>query len=153
LSQVIVPRIYANLQGTSLEDVSLHIGDVSAATWFALAAVLSLVIGMWYGQGTTSPNSIRKIQAEARSWSPLAAFVFSLTTIAIASCFGALGKMSAGLIQPALAASSIQWLGVFVLTCVCTAQRRGFGYLLLVAGAELVQGFVGFFADFRQVFI
>src|SRR5262245_47933537 len=50
LSQVVTPRIYANLQGVSLEDVSLHIGDMTYATWFALAAMLSLVIGMWCGQ-------------------------------------------------------------------------------------------------------
>ena len=39
-----------------------------------------------------------------------------------------------------------------MLACVCTAQRRGFGYLLIVTGLEVVKGFSGYFGDFRIVF-
>src|SRR5262249_11356772 len=50
-----------------------------------------------------------------------------------------------------MAAAGIRWLGIFVLTCVCSAQRRGYGYLLLVASAEVIRGFMGYFGDFKEV--
>src|SRR3954453_2737845 len=36
--QVVTPRFYANLLGVPIENVSLHVGDMTAATWLALAA-------------------------------------------------------------------------------------------------------------------
>jgi hypothetical protein len=40
-----------------------------------------------------------------------------------------------------------------VLTYVCTAQRRGLKYVLLVAVFEFFKGFAGFFADFKEIFL
>jgi hypothetical protein len=151
LSQVVAQRIYANLKGLSLDDVSAHVGDITYATWFALAGVLSLAIGMRCGQGRIA--ALQDLPTEAKTWSPSAAFIFCLLTVVIAFLFGVAGNLATGLAQPALAASQIQWLGIFALTCVCVAQRRGYPYLLLVVGVEVVQGFTGFFGDFKQVFI
>jgi hypothetical protein len=155
LSQVVVRVFYADLLAVPLEDVSQlsAVGDVTSATWFALAAMLSLVIGMWWGQWRRKTDVFSKLRTEAKAWTPRAAFAFCLATGAIGALSGVLGKFSPGLIQPAVAAGRIEWLGVYVLTCVCVAQRRGYKYFLLVAGAEIIQGFMGFFGDFKQVFI
>ena len=150
--QVVMPRLYANFLGVSMQDVSLVLGDTTAATWFALAAMLSLVVGMWCSQRGMSASAALALHREARAWSPRGAFVFCVVTIVLAAMFEVLGTLFDGLRQPALACSGIQWVGIFVLACVCTAQRRGFGYLLIVTSLEVVKGFSGYFGDFRIVF-
>jgi hypothetical protein len=151
--QVVTPRFYANLTGVPIENVSLRIGDVTAATWLALAAIVGLVLGLWCGQLTRAfPAAGWALQREARSWSPRRAFVFCIVTIVLAAVFEVIGEISEGLRQPALAAGGIQWVGIFVLAAVCMAQRRGFNYLLIVTCLEVTKGFTGYFSDFRAVF-
>ncbi len=153
LSQVVTPVLHANVEGVSLQDVSLHIGDLGAATWFALAAILSLALGLWCGQLGSRPHIGSPLQAEARAWSPKAAFEFCIATLLLAAVFDVLGGLFAGLRQPCLAAGQVRWLGVFVLACVCTARRSGYKYLLIVACLEFVEGFTGYFSDFKTIFL
>jgi len=150
--QVAMPRIYANFLGVSMQDVSLILGDTTAATWFALAAMLSLVIGMWCSQWGRGMSPVAALQREAQAWSVRGAFVFCIVTMVLAAMFDVLGALFDGLRQLAIAAAGIQWVGVFILACACTAQRRGFGYLLIMTGLEVVRGFSGYFGDFRIVF-
>ena len=152
LSQIVTPLLYANFLGVPLQRVSLNVGDLSSAIWFALAAMVSLVVGIWCGQWGARAHAAPLLQQEARVWSPRAAFVFCIATILLAAGFDTLGAVLGGLRQPCLAASRVQWVGVFVLTCACTAQRRGFKYLLFVMCLEVVKGFTGFFSDFKEVF-
>jgi hypothetical protein len=150
--QVVTPRLYANLLGVPIQNVSLYVGDMTAATWLALAAIIGLVLGLWCGQLTTFPSAGAALQQEARAWSPRRAFVFCIVTIVLAAVFEVIGEVSEGLRQPALAAGGIQWVGIFVLASVCMAQRRGFNYLLIVTCLEVAKGFTGYFSDFRVVF-
>jgi len=152
LSQVIVLPLHAALMGGQLHDVAFEFGNLTLGTWFALAAMLSLVAGMWIGQlGVRRTASAMEL--EAAVWSPRAAFVFCLATLLLSALFVALGDLYDGLRQPFLAAARIKWAGVFVLTYVCTTRRRGFVYVLLVAFFELVRGSLGYFADFKEIFI
>src|SRR5262249_12949314 len=139
LSQVVMPLIYANLKGVPLAGLS-YVGDLNSAMWFALAAMLSLVIGMWCGQLNRGAEVISELRAEAKAWAPRDALLFCVTTLVVGALSSALGGLSQGLTQPALAASRVQWLGIFVLTCVCVGQRRGYQYLLLVSTLEVIQG-------------
>ena len=50
LSQIVTPLLYAKFLGVPLQRVSLNIGDLSSAIWFALAAMVSLLVGIWCGQ-------------------------------------------------------------------------------------------------------
>jgi hypothetical protein len=153
LTQVVIRPLYASLTGVPLEAVSLlHVGDVTSAIWFGLAAMLSLVVGMWCGQLGKRPNIPTLLQLEARAWSPRAAFLFFLLTSLLSIAFLQIGEISGGLRHPALAASRIEWVGVFVVAFVCTVQRRGFSYVLLVALCEVFKGFGGFYSDFKDVF-
>jgi hypothetical protein len=152
LSQVVTPLFYANALGVPIQAVSIHVGDLTSATWFALVALGGLVVGLWCSQLGVSTESAGRMQSEAQSWSPQSAFLICVATILLAGFLEGLGGMFDGLQQPCLAASQIQWLGIFLLTCVCCIQRRGFGYLLLVTGLEIVKGMTGFFSDFRLVF-
>src|SRR5437763_7343505 len=152
LLQVVTPLLYANFLGVPLQNVSLHLGDLSSAIWFGLAALLSLVVGMWCGQWKTGAAAAALLQQEARVWSPQTAFFFCIGTFLLAAIFGMLSDVFSDLKQPLLAASRVKWVGVFVLTCVCIAQRRGFKYLLFVTGLEVVNGFLGFFSNFKEVF-
>ena len=153
LCQVIVRPIYASLTGDRLESVSLlNVGDVTPAIWFALAAMLSLVIGMWCGQLGGRANIHALLQLEARAWSPRSAFLFFLVTVVLAMAFLQLENINEGLAQPAQAAAGIEWVGVFAVAFVCMVQRRGFIYLVLVTLFELLKGLSGFFSDFKEIF-
>ncbi len=151
LSQVITPLLYANLRGMPLQGVSFRSADVTSATWFALAAILSLVVGLWCGQLGKQPRAASTLWLEAKSWSPQSAFVFCIVTVLFAAVFEVLSGLFEGLRQAFLAAAGVQWLGVFVLASACTAQRSGFGYLLLVICLEVVKGFTGYFGEFQMV--
>jgi hypothetical protein len=152
LSQVIALPLYAALSEVPLQDAWFQVGDLSFAIWFALAALLSLVAGMWCGYLRARPSA-SAMRVEAAAWSPRAAFVFCLATLLLSAAFAAVGDIDPGLRQPALAASRIEWAGVFVLTYVCMSRRRGWQYVLLVASFEVVKGFAGFFSDFKEVFV
>ena len=151
LSQVVMPVLYANLLGVPIQAATFNRIDPTPAIWFALAAMLSLVLGLWRGQLEKQARAAPILLLEAKSWSVQSAFVFCIITLSLAAVFEVLGGLSEGLRQAFLAVSGVQWLGVFVLANVCVAQRRGFGLLLLVTGLEVVKGFTGYFADFRMV--
>lgn len=76
-----------------------------------------------------------------------------MATMLLAAAFRLLGELFGELAQPFLAVSRVQWVGIFVLTCVCSARRRGLQYVLFVICLEVIQGFTGFFSDFKEVFI
>src|SRR5262249_33933491 len=138
LSQIVTPLFYANFLGVPLQDVSLHVGDLESATWFAIGSMMSAVLGLWCGQRGARPYFASAIQSEARLWTPRSAFLLCLVLILVAAVFELLGGIYDGLRQPFLALGGVQWLGVFVLACVCTVQRRGFKYLLLITCLEMI---------------
>jgi hypothetical protein len=150
--QVVTPLFCANLLGVSVQDVSLHIGDVTNATWLGLVAVMSLVVGLWCGQ-LGARESAASTGKQEIVWPPRTAFIFCLATIALAATFEMASAVSGGLRQPLLAAGGIQWVGVFVLTSIAVTQRRGYSYLLIVICLEVIKGFAGYFADFKSVFL
>jgi hypothetical protein len=107
---------------------------------------------MWCGQWGTRAK-VSRLQQEAKAWSPQAAFVFCIATMVLAVMFDVVGQLFEGTKQLCIAASRVQWVGIFVLTYVCTVQRRGSKYLLFVVCVEVIKGFTGFFSDFKEVFI
>ena len=111
LSQVVTPLLHANFLGVPLQSVSLHIGDLSSAMWFALAAMLSLVVGIWCGQWGTRAHAAPLLQQEARVWSPQAAFVFCIATILLATGFDMLGAVLEGPRQRSLLPVGFNGLG------------------------------------------
>jgi hypothetical protein len=152
LLQVVTPLFHANALGVPLQAVSINIGNLTVATWFALFAISTLVFGIWCSQLGSQANAAR-IRSEVWAWSPRSAFVFCLITLVAAGVSEAIGESYEGLRQPCLAAGQIQWLGVFLLACVCSGQRRGYGYLAVIAGLEVVKGFTGYFGEFKSVFV
>jgi hypothetical protein len=150
LSQVVMLPAYASLLGVPLQTLSLSgLGDLTSGAWFALAGMVSLVAGMWCGQ--LGARLQAGIQIEARALSPRSAFLFCVVTMLFSALFDVVGSLYEGLKQPAVAASGVQWLGVFVLASVCAAQRRGFIYLLVVMVVDVLRGLAGFFAGFQDV--
>jgi hypothetical protein len=153
LCQVATPLIYANVIGAPLQTVSQHIGDLTTATWFGLAAMACLTVGMWLGQLGQKRKSPALLQAEILTWTPEEAFRFCLVTLGIATVCDLLAAVFEPTRQLFLALDGLQWLGIFVLTCVCVGQWRGFKYLLLVVGFQVVIGFTGFFSGYKYVFV
>jgi hypothetical protein len=151
LSQVVILPLYANVVGVPLDTLGAYTRDLTSAAWIALAGIVSLIMGMWCGQSRMRSQA-DWIWIEPKAWPLRNAVASCFVIIALSAPLGAIGRISQGLAQPALAASRIQWVGVFILTCVCVTQRRGFTYLTIVVLFELITGFTGFFADFKEVF-
>jgi hypothetical protein len=57
-----------------------------------------------------------------------------------------------GLTQALLAALNLKWFFFFILAYLVLRRRRGYAFLLLAVGLELVVGFTGFFSAFKEVF-
>jgi hypothetical protein len=151
--QVVTPLFYANALGVPLQDVSEHAGkNLTSAAWLALAAMTSLVLGMWLGQLRGRHMRAQELAFEVAEWTPEEAFRFCIVTLLLGSGLETLAWTFEGSRQIFLALSGIQWVGVFVLTCVCFGQRRGFKYLFIVTAFEAAIGFTGFFSGFKTVF-
>jgi hypothetical protein len=152
-SQVVVLPLYASIVGVPLQDLSKSgFGDLTSGVWTGLTAMVFLVVGMWCGRSNMKRLS-GWIQIESKAWVPRNAFAFCLAMLALSNLFETVGGMASGLRQPAVALSQVQWVGVFILTCVCFGQKRGFVYLVIILIFELLVGFSGFFADFKMVFL
>jgi hypothetical protein len=138
--------------GVNVNTLSSNGVDLEYATWIGLGAVFCLTLGMSVGQAGAPIWSPALAKVEASAWSPRRAFVFCLVTIAMDLAFTKLSEFSQSTRQLFLASAGIQWIGVFLLTYVCLSQKRGFGYVSVVVGIEVVLGSLGFFGDFKQVF-
>jgi hypothetical protein len=150
LTQVVAFPLYASVVGVPLDTLGTYVPDLTSAAWIALAGISSLVMGMWCGQLGTLLRA-GWIQIETKTWSVQNALAFCLVTLMLSVPFAAIGKIAPGLQQPAFAASRVQWVGVFILTCVCVSQRRGFVFLTIIVLSQVVIGLTGFFADFKEV--
>ena len=150
-SQVTMPLLYANLLGVPIQG-GLRGVDVNSAIWFGLSAMLVLAVGMRCADLGGAARSPALLQRDAKVWSPKTAFLFCIGTMVLGAVFNLFGEFVESLKQPFLAASRVQWIGVFVLTCVCITHRSGYKYLLLIVCAEVISGFSGYFGDFKEVF-
>jgi hypothetical protein len=140
LSQVVIRPLYASLTEIPIDAVSLlRVGGVTSAIWFALAGMLSLVVGMWCGQLGAKPYAA-VLQQEGRRWSVRNAFIFFLATLLLSTVFTFIGFLAEGLRQPGLAASRIEWVGVFVVAYVSAVHRRG-RYILFILCFEVLKGY------------
>jgi hypothetical protein len=152
LVQVNTALVYADLTGIPLNSLSDYGVDLEYATFIALGGVLCLIVGMSLGNAGSSFWSPADAQAEARKWSPRSAFRFWIVSLGISLFFAEFSSLSEGVRQLFLAGTGLQWIGLFVLAYVCLSQRRGLSYFLAATGAELLLGFSGFFAEFKEVF-
>ena len=152
LLQISTSLLHANVLGVNVNRMSYYGVDLENATWVALGAVLCLAVGMRAGIAGPSIRSPAQARAEARAWSPKVAFLFFLATFLVDLLFKELSTLSEGLRQLFLAGAGVQWIGVFLLAYVCVSQKRGFAYLLVAIGIEVVVGFLGYFGQFRYVF-
>ena len=152
LARVSTSLLYANVLGVNVNTISPNGVDLEYATWVALGAVFCLTLGMSVGQAGAPIWSPALAKAEANEWSPRGAFVFFLVTIVIDLAFTKVSELSQITRQLFLAGAGIQWIGVFLVTYVCLSQKRGFVYISVAVGVEVVLGFLGFFGEFREVF-
>jgi hypothetical protein len=152
LLQVTTALFYANLLGVHINTLSAFGVDLEYATLIALGGVFCLIVGMSLGDAGPAIWPPDVAQAEATNWSAPSAFRFFAVTLGISLFSGYLSTLSESTRQLFLAGSAIQWIGVFVLSYVCLLQGRGYAYLLVASGIEVVLGFSGFFGDFRNIF-
>src|SRR5262249_15927182 len=104
LLQVSATLVHPNLLGVNIHPMGEWASlDREYATWVALGAVFCLILGMCLGQAgpVIWPPSLAR--AEARAWSPKAAFVFFLTTLAIDLLCSRLSEFSESMRQIFLA--------------------------------------------------
>jgi hypothetical protein len=113
---------------------------------FALAGIASLVIGT----RVLGPriSSFRPSVAEFR---PLRLFLCYLALLAIARISGPF--VGGGLAQPLISLGSLRFAIVVLLIYEWITTRRGLLLLIGLFVTEIIIGFVGFFAGFKDIFI
>jgi hypothetical protein len=109
-----MPLLYANLLGVPIQG-GLRGVDVNSAIWFGLSAMLVLAVGMRCGDFGGPARSTALLQRDAKVWSPKTAFLFCIGTMVLGAALNFFGDFFESLKQPFLAASRVQWIGVFVL--------------------------------------
>lgn len=149
--QVCTKIFHANILGVSIESM-FGAPAIIRATWLSLAGLVILAIGMRLGIG-----QLKSINAKAlidgahgfslsRLWAGyLIAFVFSLI-------FSRVAWSLSQLTQILLPLLNFKWVMFFLLAYTILSRRQKKIYLILAIVIEMVKGFSGFFADYKQVF-
>jgi hypothetical protein len=131
----------------SLQELAEFNIDLESAALFGLAGIAALAFGLRIGAGD-SPNAK---DAVGDDWPLRRIVALSLLAIVAGHAIEALGGMSGGARQIALALGGIKWAGLFVLGYSTLRQHRGLRWLVAVVFFEIALGMTGFFADFRLV--
>jgi hypothetical protein len=152
--QVSTAVLYADLLGTPVERMS-YTPSVSTAVWLGLIGLLALTAGIRLGLrrlgSVVVPFSAKRLSTTL-SGSRL--FWVHIATIAAPLLFQAVVAEAPGLAQAVLALTfALRWGTFFLLAYTVLSTRRWRGYLLAATGIELAISTLGFFAEFKYVFL
>lgn len=142
----------ADLRGEGLAE-TFGLESIVEATWLTLAGVLAFGAGMRasVGRGLRQPHS-----SVASDLSPLSTrnlFIAWLIAFPVFSLLVLIGSYFSGVRQILLSIAQIKWVLVFILAASVFQRHRGYQMLVVVIAAEAVYGLLGYFAEFKSVFI
>lgn len=151
--QASMPVIAANFSGLALSGNEYDVA-IAPAIWLSLGGTVAVAAGLRLGAGkaasTWDVNSVIEIMAEI---SPRKLFLATLLAIAFYQVILRLAYILPGLTQPLLAFGLARWSLVLMLAYVVMTRGAGYGYLITIVVVEAALGFLGFFSDFKSVFV
>lgn len=143
---------YTDIFSTSLADAFGGI-ELEKATWLSLAGVLALAFGMRLALLRCGAPKSSQLSAEALSINVPRAFAAYAASCILSFAASAAAQRAPTLSQPLLFVGATKWVFVFVLAYSVVEQRRGYALLTLAVFFELSVGLLGFFSDFKGVFL
>jgi len=149
--QVSTKVFHADMLGISVEEMFKG-WSITDAIWLSLTGLLAISIGIRIGKLGMEGTNLSTIEKEVK-YAPIDrvfwAYVFSyLVAIALKTLMWVVPSFS----QIFLALSNIKWVMFFVLAYHVLIRKEKYSYLGLASALELVIGFTGYFAEFKQVF-
>jgi hypothetical protein len=144
----------ANLRGVPIDDLAQFAGDVTTATYYSLAALVVLAVGIRLGLGQPTQWQPRQSVIDIDIDDKPALFWFWLYVAAfgVAQVAHSIAYVSPGLSQPLLALASLKWAFYWILTHVALRKGGVVRWLWLVFFLfELGSGVTGYFSDFKMV--
>jgi hypothetical protein len=136
-----------------LAELSPYGADLHMSAIYGLLGVAGIAIGMKLASlpSKRSGSSFsERIKADAMAI-PFSRVVFiSFVLIGVGYLFAALTPYVGPLREPAGQASSVKYLGLFVLTYTSLIRKQGYILLISVICFEVVFGMTGFFAEFKD---
>lgn len=142
----------ANVRGLPINDLAQFGGDVATATYYSLAALVVLTIGMRLGLGRSAQWQPRESVIHIDDKPPLFWFWLYAAAFGVAQLAHSIAYVSPGLSQPLLALASLKWAFYWMLTQVALRKHGIIRWLwLLFFMIELGSGVTGYFSDFKMV--
>ena len=143
--------LHADLLGIPVADMALNPATIDDAILLSLLSVLGLAAGMRIGMGRPRPDTWNRVASDTESLSLHRLWAAAVVVWIAALMAGSFAFELSAARQLLLALASVKWVFIFALACVVFLRRRGYGLLGVVVLAELVVGFTGFFAEFKEV--
>ncbi len=142
---------FANLAGVPIEELAPMI-SLEKAAWLSLIGIIALALGM--KAGLLKFKSLRRCDPyeETQRFSIDKAFTLYLIGAGSAAFVGGFAWLIPGLTQALLAAIAVKWVLFFLLGFLVLQRKERYILLVVAGGIEFVSG-LGFFADFRDVFL
>jgi hypothetical protein len=143
----------ADLAGERLSASSLG-SYRTVAVLISLLAGVVLAMGLRLGaRGIGSvPSPIKTGSLVSSPVSLRGAVVLFFSAYPIIFALDLIGYLSPSLRQPAWAFASVKFVFLYLLAATVFRLQRGYEWLLLAVTVELVNGFTGFFADYKEAF-
>ncbi len=160
--------LHANVMGVPLDEMLVEgsfgeshpvIGALSEATTFTLLGLLALVFGLAVGlRGArakrperASAPEISEISATVNGTRLVAATLLAMLVSVVLSRVQYV--LPGGLTQIILPLINFKWALVFALACSVLRGRRGYGWLLVICGLEVLLGFAAYFSAWKEVIL
>ena len=145
--QVCTKSFHASFLGMDVRDM-LPWAPIDQALWLGLFGVLSVAGGLKLATFNSRSDLSQRAQAQALHVNLLDLFKLHMGAL-LAVEFLARVAAYGGLSQAVHAIGYLRFVTLFVFTYVVVVKERGYGWLILLLGAEIAYSFGGFFAGFR----
>lgn len=156
---VIGDILYADLTGNSLSGGWAGPYQVEAMI-FSLCAVLALSLGMRWGTQLGShafhssvPVGSGGLYAPQGDISLQRAVLWYFLALPITSILGSISRAVPAITQPLYAMTLLKFVCVYLVAAKAFEIGRGYAWVALVAGLEMVIGLTGFFSNYKDAII
>ena len=146
--QVTIGVFYHGLTGRSLDAIDRS--DYRPMVLIGLGCLVALLVGLALGMRLLPRSTADRVPRfeEAFSW-PLLVGVY-VASLAVTGTVQELAWEVPSLTQAILALTYLRFAMLFMMLCRLTRPRVRLSWIALIVGGEILLGFTGFFAGFRE---
>jgi len=146
--QVMVAMVYVAISGRQIGE--MRHADYRPMMLIGLACVVALFSGFYFAAGFARFKRYRAQPLSVLPWSMNRIMVVYLATVAGSGILQELAWSTPGLTQPMLIFSRIRYVFLYFLITRLIKNRMPWPWVAAILFTELMLGFTGFFAEFRE---